>query len=130
MYSVQCLMHRFQCNTASLLVICFCSLLLVVLLITAWMPGPSIGGRVIDSTCLIWKTASNSGIFCGQYDIVAQRYKVHQVMLGFRCSCILVLLVAAYVAKKQPHWRKDEETVVTQGKEKMTNGQTCNDDDL
>ena len=92
------------------------------------MPGPSIGGRVIDSTCLIWKTASNSGIFCGQYDIVAQRFKVHQLMLGFRCGCLLILLVAAFMAKRQNHWKSEEQTVITPEKQKMIkNGKSVND---
>ncbi|KAL3879002.1 hypothetical protein ACJMK2_031324 [Sinanodonta woodiana] len=87
--------------------------------IAAWIPGPLIGGKLIDSTCLIWNTAANAGTYCGLYDIQAQRFKLHELMIGFRCCALLIFLAAVFKAKQLPRWNSDENPHVISEKEIM-----------
>jgi hypothetical protein len=48
----------------------------------AWLPGPVIGGKIIDSSCLIWNTARTSSKYCAHYNIEAQRFRMHGLMIG------------------------------------------------
>ncbi|KAK3608956.1 hypothetical protein CHS0354_026285 [Potamilus streckersoni] len=87
--------------------------------IAAWIPGPVIGGKLIDSTCLIWNTAANAGAYCSQYDITAQRFKLHELMIGFRCCALLILSAAIFKAKKLRRWNSEEKKPVLPEKEFM-----------
>ena len=49
---------------------------------SAWLPGPVIGGQLIDGTCLLWNTASTASKYCTFYQRVHQRYHLHAVMIG------------------------------------------------
>ncbi|XP_052268217.1 solute carrier organic anion transporter family member 2A1-like [Dreissena polymorpha] len=75
-----------------------------VISLGAWLPGPVIGGKLIDSSCLFWNTASTSARFCAHYDIADQRYKLYGTMIGMRLVGVLISLVSLVSARKLKSW--------------------------
>ncbi|KAL4239814.1 hypothetical protein ACF0H5_000617 [Mactra antiquata] len=74
-----------------------------------WLPGPVLGGKIVDSTCIFWNTASTSTKYCSFYNIESLRFKLHGVMIGLRSLSILIMCFALFKARKLKRWPYEDQ---------------------
>ncbi|KAL4240875.1 Solute carrier organic anion transporter member 5A1 [Mactra antiquata] len=74
-----------------------------------WLPGPVLGGKIVDSTCMFWNTASTAAKYCSFYNIESLRFKIHLLMIGLRSLSILILCLALFKARKLKRWSYEDQ---------------------
>lgn len=72
--------------------------------VLAFMPGPVLYGKVIDTTCLLWGRKCNRNTSCLYYDLDLFRHRFLGLQLIFFCGgwfCFLVLILLQKRSQKQ-----------------------------
>lgn len=73
------------------------------------MPIPIIFGRIVDTTCLIWKTSCSSRGACQHYDIVDYRLKFHSFGLVFKLMAISICCFGLWKVRNWPDWPQNKQ---------------------
>ncbi|KAJ8321840.1 hypothetical protein KUTeg_000311 [Tegillarca granosa] len=74
-----------------------------------FMPAPIAFGKVIDTTCLIWKSSCGSQGSCQFYDIVDMRIKLHALTVGMKFVGALALMYVTWKVWNVESWEQFQE---------------------
>ncbi|XP_039249918.2 solute carrier organic anion transporter family member 2A1-like [Styela clava] len=87
--------------------------------ILAWIPGPMIYGKAIDSTCLYWATSSCSDKgYCRVYDSNAYRTTFYSIIVGADIgACICCFIICCLVKNKSNEGDIEDEYKAAKNKE-------------
>ncbi|KAL3856591.1 hypothetical protein ACJMK2_011326 [Sinanodonta woodiana] len=73
-----------------------------------WFPGPVIFGKLVDTTCLLWKSSCGNIGSCAMYDADLFRYIKSGYETILRSFTILVFIVVLLKARKKKDWNLGE----------------------
>ena len=71
-------------------------------LFSAWLPGPVIGGKLVDHACLLWSDGDSGS--CTFYNLNVLRYNIFGMSIGSKCIAILVLTSLLRVTWNMREW--------------------------
>ncbi|KAK3609328.1 hypothetical protein CHS0354_024870 [Potamilus streckersoni] len=77
-----------------------------------WLPGPVIFGKLVDTTCLLWKSSCGNIGSCAMYDTDLFRYLKAGYETILRVFTILVFIVVLLKALEKTDWNLGETTAV------------------
>ena len=70
----------------------------------AMLPGPVIGGRLVDAACVLWTPTGA----CSHYDIDQLRYNMYGMNIGCNSLATLVFVLALWKAWDMRSWPAEE----------------------
>ena len=80
------------------------SLLVYILCSLGWLPGPVIGGRLVDAACILW----NQHGACSHYDIDQLRYNLYGINISCQGLAIVILLLGLWACWSMHKWPADQ----------------------
>ncbi|KAK3087976.1 hypothetical protein FSP39_013011 [Pinctada imbricata] len=73
-----------------------------------WMPGPVIGGRIIDSCCLFWRSSCHGDGACAFYSNEDYRFKRHIVDAVLRVVIVVIYVIVTILSKRKDNWSTED----------------------
>lgn len=74
----------------------------IVYLILAWLPGPVIGGKLVDQACVLWSNGDSGS--CTFYNMDTLRYTLFGFGICGRCVAIVIMAVILKFTWKMREW--------------------------
>lgn len=69
--------------------------------VSAFIPGPIVYGKIIDTTCIMWNYACGKRGSCALHDLVDLRMKITGMNLFARSVCIVLSVIALLLLKRR-----------------------------
>ncbi|XP_053392350.1 solute carrier organic anion transporter family member 2A1-like [Mercenaria mercenaria] len=90
----------------------------------AWLPGPVIGGKLVDHACLLWSNGDSGS--CTFYNLDTLRYNVFGWSVACRTVAILVLVLLLRITWNMREWPNNDDKqsldFIVESKHKMKPG--------
>lgn len=80
-----------------------------LLSLLGFIPGPIVFGKLIDTTCLKWKSAARKGGLCVLYDLHQFRLKLSLARFVASVAISITFLVIYYFARNKKDWQTNDE---------------------
>ncbi|KAL3856590.1 hypothetical protein ACJMK2_011325 [Sinanodonta woodiana] len=79
------------------------------IMLIGWIPGPIISGKLMDSSCLLWKSTSEDTGTCSLYNVDHFRYIKTGWETGFRIVFVIFNVIIFLIARKKRDWTFEAE---------------------
>ena len=68
------------------------------------MPGPVIGGKIIDSCCLMWRSSCLGEGACALYSNEDFRFRRHIVDITAKVIIVVLFVILVILARRKTDW--------------------------
>ncbi|KAK3609327.1 hypothetical protein CHS0354_024869 [Potamilus streckersoni] len=79
------------------------------IMLLGWIPGPIISGKLLDSSCRLWKSTSGSTGTCSLYDVDHFSHIKTGFESGFRIAFVTFNVIIFLIARKKRDWSFEDE---------------------
>ncbi|WAQ95690.1 SO2B1-like protein [Mya arenaria] len=79
-----------------------------------WLPGPVIGGKLVDAACILWSGGAATLGSCSYYNLETLRYNMYGMAIACKSGAIVLLAVIVCFTWNMHKWpnKADEENEV------------------